>query len=176
MIESMIALGILVIGLVGTMELISRSLSANRLIADQYIASYLAAEGIEVVKNLIDANKIQGNPWDQGITTGNADKALDFETTLCPSPCPSPCSPKPKRLCPYATTNINLVYTTSSGVYDYIFTGPPPDPRYNRFKRRVTINQPASDEIQVISRVDWTTRSGATFSLEVHDHFFDWRP
>src|SRR3989338_8190490 len=70
LIEAMVAIGIIVFGILSTLGLLSRALSLNRVVSDQFTATYLAAEGIEVVKNLIDANIIQGRPWNNGFTTG----------------------------------------------------------------------------------------------------------
>ncbi|MDO8574081.1 MAG: hypothetical protein Q7R86_00440, partial [bacterium] len=59
-VEAIIALGVLTIGFSGIITLLNRSLSLNQLVTDQNIATYLATEGIEVTKNLVDAAVIQG--------------------------------------------------------------------------------------------------------------------
>ena len=43
------------------LSLLSNSIALNRVVNDQFIANYLAMEGIEVVKNIVDGNIIQGN-------------------------------------------------------------------------------------------------------------------
>lgn len=55
LIEAVVAITLITVGLVAIYTFISRSFSLNRVVADQYIGTYLAAEGIEVAKNLIDA-------------------------------------------------------------------------------------------------------------------------
>ncbi|OGG38587.1 hypothetical protein A3D55_01830 [Candidatus Jorgensenbacteria bacterium RIFCSPHIGHO2_02_FULL_45_20] len=56
MVESMVAASLIVVGLLGIFTLISRSASMNKNAEAKVVASYLAAEGIEVVKNIIDSN------------------------------------------------------------------------------------------------------------------------
>jgi hypothetical protein len=175
-IEAMVALGLLTGGLVTATQLVSSTISANRLISDQYIASYLGTEGIEIVKNLIDANKTQGNPWLTSIPLG--DVALDYETRLvCTLPsCTAPlCTIRPKILCPYVGGR-NLDYNQGSGIYFWKANGGAPNPNLYRFNRRVTINQISATEVEVISNITWVTRGNAQFSLDIYDHFFDWRP
>ena len=71
LVELMVSISLLVVGFLGFLGLLSRSLSLNRVVADQFIANYLAMEGIEITKNLIDSNIIQGSPWNQSFTTPN---------------------------------------------------------------------------------------------------------
>ena len=56
LVESVVAMTIVVVGLLGIFSLLSQSLSLNRVVGDRYVGTYLAAEGIEVVKNIIDNN------------------------------------------------------------------------------------------------------------------------
>ncbi len=55
LIEAIIAITLITVGLLGVYTFISKSFSLNRVVADQYIGTYLAAEGIELVKNFIDS-------------------------------------------------------------------------------------------------------------------------
>src|SRR3989344_1770263 len=68
-IEAVVGISIIVVALLGIISLLTQSLSLNRLVADQYVANGLAAEGIELVKNIIDANCIEYDthpgPWNQ---------------------------------------------------------------------------------------------------------------
>ncbi len=61
MIEAVVAITLITVGLVGIYSFISRSFSLNRVVADQYIGNYLAAEGIEVAKNLLSAESPPAN-------------------------------------------------------------------------------------------------------------------
>lgn len=53
-IEMLVALSIVVVALLGILVLVNRSVGLSRVTNDQYTASYLAFEGIEIVKNMFD--------------------------------------------------------------------------------------------------------------------------
>lgn len=151
LIEAIIAITIAVVGLLGIFSLLSRSLSLNRVVADRFVASYLAAEGIEIVKNLIDNNILAGKPWNAGLANGTyeADYA---DTGLVPDT---------KRF-----ININ----SETGAYGYSELVP------TLMKRAIAVRASADGEqITVGSRVDWTTRGGGKFDIYLEEHLFHWR-
>lgn len=150
LIESGIAISILVIGLLGIFGLLSRSLSLNNVVSSRYIASNLASEGIEVVKNLIDTNIIQFRPWNQDISTGSYE--VNFASQAL--------EPNQNRF---------LLFDSSDNAYNYQ-NGQP-----TFFKRTIEIGNIGSDEIKVNSKVNWQIRGGS-YSVNVEDHFFNWRP
>lgn len=148
LIEAGIAISILVVGLLGILSLLSRSLSLNNIVSSQYIASNLAAEGIEVVKNLIDANIIQFKPWNTGFANGSYELSYD---SLILNP----------------NQNRNLLFDSSNKTYSYQNGQPTP------YKREIEILD-KGDEIQVNSIVSWQIRGGS-YSVNSEDHFFNWR-
>jgi len=150
LIESMIAISILIFGLLGIMNLLSRSLSLNNVISSQYIASNLAAEGIELVKNLLDANTIQFKPWNQDINTGSYEMAYDSLTLN-------------------SNQDRNLLFNAADNVYNYQTGESTP------YKRDIEIVNIGSDEIKINSIVSWQIRGGS-YSVNLEDHFFNWRP
>ena len=150
LIESGIAISILVIGLLGIFGLLSRSLSLNNVISSQYIASNLASEGVEVVKNLIDANIIQFRPWNQGISTGSYEVVYNSQAL----------EPNQNRF---------LLFDSSDNTYNYQ-NGQP-----TFFKRVIEIENIGADEIRVNSKVNWQIKGGS-YSINAEDHFFNWRP
>ncbi len=150
LIESGIAISILVVGLLGIFSLLSRSLSLNNVISSQYIASNLAVEGIEVAKNLIDANVIQFKPWNEGINTGSYEVAFDS-------------------LSLNSSQDRFLLFDSTGNNYNYQTGQPTP------FKRTIQITNIGSDEINVNSTVNWQIRGGS-YSVNLEDHFFNWRP
>lgn len=150
LIESWVAISILVIGFLGIFSLLSRSLSLNNVVASQYIASNLAVEGIEVVKNLIDANVIQYRPWNEGISTGSYE--INFNS--------SSLEPNQNRFLRFDSTNNTYNYQSGEPTF---------------YKRLIEIGNVASDEIRVKSTVSWQIRGGS-YSIDLEDHFFNWRP
>jgi len=149
LIESWVALSILIVGFLGIFSLLSRSLSLNNVVASQYLASNLAAEGIEVVKNLIDANSLQSRPWNQGISAGSYEVSYNS-------------------LGLDANGDRFLRLDSDTNVYNYQTGSATP------FKRLVEIQNIAADEIKVKSTVTWKSRGGS-YSVVLEDYFFNWQ-
>jgi len=158
LLESMVAITMVTVGLLGIFALLSRSLSLNRVVADRYVAAYLAAEGLELVKNIIDNNLVQERPWNEGVTSGQYE--IDFESgrlTACGSPCAA-------RF---------FYFDPQTKTYSYESR---PESRETRFERVVKIALTADgEEVRVNSAVNWTTRGGGRFLVNLEDHFFNWR-
>ncbi len=151
MIEAMIAISVVTVGLVSVLTLLSRSISINRVVADQYTAANLAAEGIEIVKNITDSNVIQGRPWNEGISSGSYE--VDYSSSALA-----------------LNQNRYLLFDSASGAFGY---GAGASTKY---RREIIIGNIGADETQINSVVNWTTRGGGSFSVNVEDHFFNWRP
>lgn len=151
LIEAIIAITIAVVGLLGIFSLLSRSLSLNRVVADRFVASYLAAEGIEIVKNLVDNNILAGKPWNEGLSSGVYE--ADYTD---------------RGLMPARGRFIN--FNAETGAYGYAEMTP------TLIQRTITIrNSSDGEELTVGSRASWTTRGGGKFSINLEEHLFHWR-
>lgn len=163
MVESIAALGILVVGFLGVFALLNSSLGIDRVVGDNYAAAYLGAEGIEVVKNLIDANIIQGYPWNCGFVPGGK-----FEVSYDSRPvsgCPG------SALRSYDPADF-LYLDPAGGAYTYASS---PGFIKTPFKREIDITpSPDGKEIRVNSLMSWSSRGGS-FQINLEDHFLDWR-
>ena len=160
MVELIVALSILVIGFLGVIELLAKSIAANRDIADQYTASYLAGEGVEIVKNLIDANIAQGKGWNcslnvAGIFQVNYDSLPPGAS--CPGNALKVAGGSPDVLRYNATTHLYKSGTASDG-------------DLSPFTRKIAI-VPLSDAIYVSSSVTYGSKV-----VSVQDIFTNWRP
>lgn len=151
LVESIVALSVLTMGLLGIITLLSQSLGLNRSVSDNYTATYLGTEGIEVVKSIIDANQIQGRAWNEGLMNGAYEVTYDSVSL---------------------TSNQDrfLRYEPATNLYSYAGS------QATTLKRTVTIERISGDELRVLSRVTWTTRGAGSFDIVLEDHFFDWRP
>lgn len=157
LVESMVALSILVFGIMGALALVNSALGLNSVISDQFTGVYLAAEGIEITKNLIDGNFIQGQAWNRGFGAERCFE-VDYETvdnTIRDTGCDGPTTP--------------LLFEKSTGRYSYR-TG-----AETNFRRLIKTG-PASggNEVIVNSIVKWTTRGGGSYEVNLEDHFFNW--
>ncbi|MDP3999732.1 MAG: hypothetical protein Q8P76_04070 [bacterium] len=150
MVEALVAISVAVVGLLGVFEFVSRSFSLNRVIADQYVGTYLAAEGIELVKNLVDSH-----PWNSPDAIPDADPT-DYEIDF-----------QELSLQPIISASQPLLFDDQ--YYNYS-NGQP-----TKFHRIISIDPTLNngDEIKVVSRVSWSTRGGGQSKSEVESHFFN---
>lgn len=153
LVESLIAISLLVVGFLGIFSLLSRSISLSRVAADNYTATYLAAEGIEVARNIADANALRpGTPWNSGFDPG--DHEVEYNSISL--------NPNQDRF---------LLFDPGNNTYSYSGTS------NTNFKRVIKISWVGSPvyEIQVNSIVSWTTLGGGSFKVNLEDHFLNWR-
>ncbi len=141
LIESMVAVTVIMVGLLGIFALLSQSLSLNRVISDRYVATYLAAEGIEIVKNSIDNNVLAGEAWNKNL---KEDKTIFY-------------------------------WDEAAKKYSAIATGKKTSFVREIFIRPIADSAGLTQSLQVNSVVNWTSRGGATFSVNLEDHFYNYR-
>ncbi len=149
LLETMIALGVVVVGVLSVFGFIARGLSTNRVVADQFTGAYLAAEGVEVVKNIIDGNHRKGLPWNAGFSNG--DFEVDFASVGL-----TPASDRPLRMDP------------NTGLWNY------GEGQTSHFVRTIHVEMLDQDEMRINSLVRWSSRGG-TYDVDVEDHFYNWR-
>lgn len=152
LVETLVAIAILLIAVVGPISLIGDALHKLYYAKDQMIAINLAQEGIEVVRQKRDSNMLDGVvAWDAGISVGNytiSSHAQTITTTTETTP---------------QTVNINTdgFYTQSSGTA-------------TQFKRIVAIAEVVNDrENKVTSTVTWMT-GGQAGTITVTEYLFKW--
>lgn len=151
LVEAMVAISIITVGIMGVVGLLSNAISLNRVVADEYIATYLASEGIEVVKSIIDTNLINGGatPWnDLGGCSTTCEVQFD-DTSL------------------RAFTGLHLKF--DNDVYSYDSGSD------SIFKRTLTIDISDPERVVVLSHVVWKTRGNIKFSVKLSDTFTNWR-
>jgi len=71
LVEMIVAIAIILTGLVGALSLTISNLSGVDEAGTRVVASNLAKEGVEVVRNFRDANWLQNLDWDSGLFLGN---------------------------------------------------------------------------------------------------------
>ncbi|MDP2650887.1 MAG: prepilin-type N-terminal cleavage/methylation domain-containing protein, partial [bacterium] len=152
LVELMIAMSVMSIGFLGVFAVLSQSMGLNRVVSNQYIASNLAAEGIEVIKNIADSNTLQaGGVWNAGLGSGNF--GVEHKSVLLNED----------------WANQNLKFDSNTGLYGYDAGTP------TNFRRIVSITNISPAEISVSSTVRWRDRGGTEFEIVLQDRFFNWR-
>ena len=89
LVESIVAMGALMVGLIGVLTLLSRAVGINRLLSDNYVGTYLATEGVEVIKNNLDHNVVLNSAgfataWNDGLCNfpgGTSAFEVEYDTT-----------------------------------------------------------------------------------------------
>lgn len=186
LIETLVALGILTTGFLGILGLLSRSLSLNRVVSEQYQANYLAAEGLEIIKNVVDQNiqnglgfnegfKLQGDCFEvvynqisasTGILANNG--RFKYQDVACPSDTEGTLN----------SSEISVLnFNVDNKFYDYSGSA---NSIATPFKRYIKISCLAGDpscnnEIVADSYVDWISRGGGQFEVHLNDTFYNWR-
>lgn len=158
LLEVMIALSMVAIGLLGLLSLLTNSIGINKIISSEYVASYLASEGIEVVKNITDRNLSNGNGFNQGLATCEDSNGCRLQFN-------SPDS--------YAIVSANdgmpLKFDDQTKLYRYD-SGEP-----TTFVRTIKVSEGlGGNELIVNSQVTWKAR-GSDYEITLEDHFFAWR-
>ncbi len=155
MVEALIGLSVIVIGLLGIFTLTSTSLSVNRIDADRYVAINLANEGVELVKNLLDRNIIDDNPWNTlpGFTI-DGDYKIDYTQSS---------------LFPWDGSNDFLYFNIDGGGYRYKQIE---DDKITTFNRKINITNIDDSHIKVISTVYWKSKT-ESYDFSVVDYFYD---
>jgi prepilin-type N-terminal cleavage/methylation domain-containing protein len=161
LIEVMIAMSILTMAFLGIFNLLARSLVINRAVSSEATATYLAAEGVELAKTLIDHDVYAGlangsRSWGECFGTGG-----DFEIDYMAQDCPG--SPN--------FNHNDLWYDPTTGLYSYSHnTGSPAE---TDFTRDVQVQNINDHEIRVNSIVSWSSGT-ASSSINVEDNFYNW--
>lgn len=149
LIETIVAVGIIVIGLVSALTLISNSLFYVSNINDRLVAANLTAEGIEVARNIRDNNWLQNLAWNSGLSDGDYQAAYNSTS-----------------LSSYGGNAFLL--DSGTGLYNYSSGASTP------YIRKISISNLSSYEIRVISTVTWQRR-GITYSNSAESHLFNWK-
>jgi len=157
LIEVMIALSVATIAFSGIMALLSKSFFYDRVIADQVTATYLASEGIEIAKNVIDHDLPSGNAWGSCLPAG--DFMLDYAAD---------CSNFPNY-----NGNVALKFDPTTERYGYAAASGAAATVFTR-EIRVTKNVSTPDQITVQSIVRWSTGPAASQSVDLEDVFYNW--
>lgn len=153
LIEVTVAIFLVTVGVGGTFALIQQSISSISISSSRLVASYLAQEGIEIVRNIRDTNWLEQRtaptiPWNDGLPAG--DWAADYQTNdLTQS---------------YAGNFLNI---DGNGFYSYS------SGETTNLKRKITITPQGSDILEISVKVEWSER-GRNHDVEVINHLYNW--
>lgn len=188
LVETMVAIAILAVALVGPFIAIRTSLTASYVARDQLIASSLAQEGMEYIRSVRDNNYL--NNRSGGWMDGLSSYTQCYSTTLGVAPTGS-CmidsskgdihtdNPNNSAMAGYSSfANIPVLKLSQTGLYNQQATsGTNVDTRFRRgVQMTVLRNDPSTGrpvEVRVLVTVSWVT-SGQTYTVVVTDTLTDW--
>ena len=138
LVETLIAITILISAVVGPMVVVQKSLSSANFSKSQIISFHLAGEAIEYIRNKRDENTLSGVSWTNGLSECVGKKcAVDVVNDTI-----SQCSEN----CP------NLQFDSANGFYGY-------DSNWGNsiFNRVVEIKSISEEELSVLVTIFWKT-------------------
>lgn len=165
LLETMVAIFILVLSITGPMVFAQSGLRASFLARDQVTAFFLAQDAIETIKNIRDENGLNGNNWLTNV-----------------------CEEEPNIVCTIQidTTDANPVAESCTGgvcdAFDidadgrYVYGANPPNP--SRFTRTIYVRETNNEvEAQIVVEVGWTSnvRVGGA-RIIVQENMYNWIP
>ncbi|MEK7503365.1 MAG: prepilin-type N-terminal cleavage/methylation domain-containing protein [Patescibacteria group bacterium] len=135
-IEIVMALFLLTVGTVGAFSLIQKTITFSSITSSQLVATYLAQEAIEIIRNIRDTNYLEGSLWTDGIGFVT-DYRLGYQSTSFPD-----------ATCGNYLKNTGSFYVCSSDAT-------------SKFQRQIIIAQPEADKITISVTVSWQERGNS---------------
>lgn len=168
LLEIILAITILTLAVGGSFALISQTVGSISIIRSKLIASYLAQEGIEIVKNIRDSNWLKEIAWDEGLPDSSG-----CQGDCCGGVCEAD----------YTSQSLtrsygSYLYIGNNGFYSY------GSGSQTKFKRKITISNKEDlddppdgeiDRLKVGVEVEWTER-GRTYQVRAQEYLYDWKP
>ncbi len=148
MIESIVAISIALTALVSALSLVSNSLHYNTEADQKLVGSHLAAEGIEIVRDLLDRDFAAGAVWGSSLPPSPFQVSYDTAAAI-------------------TTQNGNPLWY-NNGTYSYQQVGTSIN---SHFIRNITATKIGANEVSVSSTV---TIAGMD-PIVIEDHFYNWR-
>jgi prepilin-type N-terminal cleavage/methylation domain-containing protein len=166
LVETLVAIAILMVAIAGPLTIANQALIAALSSRDAMVATYLAQEGMESIKNIKDNDVAQAASGKSFYT--NIESGLDLTSTAAPNPLPEYATPdlwNGTYMSPCVNDNGCLLYRDTSaddsptGYVDFNYTISDSDSNYKPtpFTRYYTVTPTGtSTEFIVTVVVDWT--------------------
>ncbi|MCD6435016.1 MAG: prepilin-type N-terminal cleavage/methylation domain-containing protein [Clostridiales bacterium] len=169
LLEVTIAMGILVIGILGVFSLVIQNVQVQTINKQYLIASMLAQEGIEIVRNKRDNNWLDDDHpvWYKGIADGDNNFIVDY---LDPDSDSYTFDFMPGNI----TDNATQLYLNANHFYTHVSTGNTATPYHRLIEIYDFVLGTQEDYFRVVSRVQWTGQ-GRTHEYIAETLLYNWR-
>jgi len=153
-VEVIIAIFVILVGILGAFSATRQIISYISFSNSKLSATYLAQEGIEIVRNIRDTNWLEGENWDNGLWSGNWQ--ADYNDSGLSS-----------------WTDPGTPLNFDGNFYSYDITTNP-----TKFKRKITINSvdtngDGENDLKVTVLVEWKER-GKTNKITVRENLYNY--
>jgi hypothetical protein len=149
-IEATVAIFILTAGILGAFSFISHFTEYSSISTMRLTASYLAQEGVEVVKNIRDGNLLSGDDWNEGFATSPWNGEADYTDT--------------SSLSSYTGDYLNI---DGNGLYGYGAGD------QSLFERKIHIAKSTATSTYIVVTVSWSEK-GRDHEVEVEEEIYSW--
>jgi hypothetical protein len=164
LIETTIALGVIITGLAGAITLIAFSLRGSGTSLSRLIALQLSWEGIEAAANMRDSNYLSGDPFETGLAGGTDQTAIAVFDTATGN--------WTFDFTPNVLSDDATILYQQGGVYRQALVAPAGVA--SPYRRLLILDTTTPDEIRVISTVQWREGS-ATRQVRAERVLYNWR-
>lgn len=169
LVETMVAIAVLAIALVGPYSAVETALNASYVARDELIASSLAQEGMEYIRSIRDNNYLNNRvSWLTGLSTlgcyNNAASYCIVDPTL------GDVNTTPSAISASALAGVPVLKVTSTGLYNHQNLASNTN---TRFKRTVQITTVSATEVKVTVVVSWIS-AHQSYSVTVTDNLQNW--
>ena len=151
LLEVIIAIFIITVGIIGVVNLVNSSISAVAFSKSQVIATNLAQEGLEIVRNMRDSNWLKDIDWDDGLNS-----------------CSSGCRVQYDNLGLLLLSDNPILKINSNGFYQY------DSGTDSHFHRKISINNISDDQLKIVSEVAWSER-GHSHTVSAETRLYNWK-
>lgn len=148
--ELLAAILVIVIGVLGAYSVTQQILSYTISSSFRLTSAYLAKEGVEIIRNIRDTNWLEGEVWNNGLTT-------------CATGCEADYSNNPP-LDLYASREFQF----DNSFFNYGFGAG------TKFRRKIIIDDSVADRLKISVEVEWEEK-GDIHKITVQENLYDWK-
>lgn len=178
LVETLIAVTIIIVGLVGAVSLITYAISTSSFVRGKLISSQLAQEGVEVVRNMRDNNWMAGKTatdnWHYGLDSGTYVPVLSEK----PGEIPTPAG---KWKLAIFSDNKSIVYFNNDDKFygqseseTGFVLGNWARASFNLKRWIQLFYDSGKDRVEITSYVQWQER-GRRHNFEIKDYLYNWQ-
>ena len=161
LVETLVAISLLLMVVPSTLDSVAKGLANSSYAKNEMIATYLAQEGLEMIRLKRDENMLAKTGWLAGIDSAKCGTAVGG------------CVVDPVNLWTVNTYNVGAhpdrLYTNANGIYMHSSAGN----TGTVFSRRVYVDSIRADEVKITSTVSFPSTYGLR-SVSVSENVYNW--